>query len=73
MKNIQNRLRKIKMAKKILWERHALCFSENRIVGSVKVNFLSYCYRADKSTVFGMRGLWSLSINSGRGATLKYL
>ena len=43
------------------------------IVGSVKVNFLSYRYRADKSTNFGMRGLWGLTINSGRGATLKYL
>ena len=43
------------------------------IVGSVKVNFLSYRYRADKSTIFGMRGLWGLTINSGRGATLKYL
>ena len=43
------------------------------IVGSVKVNFLSYRYRADKSTIFGMRGLWALTINSGGGATLKYL
>ena len=43
------------------------------IVGSVKVNFLRYRYRADKSTIFGMRGLWGLTINSGRGATLKYL
>ena len=43
------------------------------IVGSVEVNFLSYRYRADKSTIFGMRGLWSLTINSGRGARLKYL
>ena len=43
------------------------------IVGSVKVNFLSYRYRADKSTIFGMRGLWGLTINSGRGAMLKYL
>ena len=43
------------------------------IVGSVKVNFLSYHYRADKSTIFGMRGLLGLTINSGRGATLKYL
>ena len=43
------------------------------LVGSVKVNFLSYRYRADKSTIFGMRGLWGLTINSGRGATLKYL
>ena len=43
------------------------------IVGSVKVNFLSYLYRVDKSTIFGMRGLWGLTINSGRGATLKYL
>ena len=39
------------------------------IVGSAKVNFLSYRYRADKSTIFGMRGLWGLTINSGRGAT----
>ena len=43
------------------------------IVGSVKVNFLSYRYRADKSTIFGMRGLLGLTINSGRGATLKHL
>ena len=43
------------------------------IVGSVKVNFFSYLYRVDKSTIFGMRGLWGLTINSGRGATLKYL
>ena len=43
------------------------------IVGSVKVNFLSYRYRADKSTIFGMRGLWGLTINSGGGAMLKYL
>ena len=42
-------------------------------VGSVKVNVLSYRYRADKSTIFGMRGLWGLTINSGKGATLKYL
>ena len=41
------------------------------IVGSV--NFLSYRYRANKSTIFGMRGLWGLTINSGRGATMKYL
>ena len=27
------------------------------VVWSVKVNFLSYRYRADKSTIFGMRGL----------------
>ena len=40
------------------------------LVGSVKVNFLSYCYRADKSTIFGMRGLWGLTINSKRGAML---
>ena len=32
-----------------------------------------YRYRADKSTIFGMRGLWGLTINSERGATLKYL
>ena len=43
------------------------------VVGSAKVNFLSYRYRADKSINFGMRGLWGLNINSGRGATLKYL
>ena len=43
------------------------------LVGSVKVNFVSSRYRADKSTIFGMRGLWGLTINSGRGATLKYL
>ena len=42
-------------------------------MGSVKVNFLSYRYRADKSTIFGMGGLWGLTINSGRGATLKHL
>ena len=47
--------------------------SQGWIVGSVKVNFLSYRYRADKSTIFGMRGLWGLTINSGRGATSKYL
>ena len=41
------------------------------IVESVKVNFLNYRYRADKSNIFGMRGLWGLTINSGRGATLK--
>ena len=38
-----------------------------------KVNFLSFHYRAEKNTIFGMRGLWGLTINSGRGATLKYL
>ena len=38
-----------------------------------KVNFLSYRYRVDKSTIFGMRGLWGLTIHSERGATLKYL
>ena len=43
------------------------------IVRSVKVNFLSYHYRADKSTMFGMRDLWGLTINSGTGAKLKYL
>ena len=43
------------------------------IMGSVKVNFLSYRYGVDKSTMFGMRGLWGLTINSGSGATLKYL
>ena len=35
------------------------------LVGSVKVIFLSYRYRADKSTIFGMRGLWGHK--SGRG------
>ena len=45
----------------------------SQIVGSVKVNFLSYRYRADKSTIFGMRGLWGLTIHSARGAMLKYL
>ena len=39
------------------------------LVGPVKVNFLSYYYY----TIFGMRGLWHLTINSGRGATLEYL
>ena len=43
------------------------------LVGSVKVNFLSYHYRAEKSTIFGMRGLLGLTINSERGATLKHL
>ena len=43
------------------------------LVGSVKVIFFSSHYRADKSTISGMRGLWGLTINSGRGATLKYL
>ena len=47
--------------------------SLGEVVGSVKVIFLSYRYRVDKSTIFGMRGLWGLTINSGRGATLKYL
>ena len=42
------------------------------VVGSVKVNFLSYRYRADKSTIFGMRDLWGLTINFVRGATLKH-
>ena len=32
------------------------------LVGSVKVN--SYRYRADKSTIFGMRGLWGLTIKN---------
>ena len=36
----------------------------SHVVGSVKVNFLSYRYRADKSTIFGMRGLLGLTINS---------
>ena len=48
-------------------------FLNSTVVGSVKVNFLSYRYRADKSTIFGMRGLWGLTINSGRGTTLKYV
>ena len=30
-------------------------------------------YRVDKSTIFGMRGLWGLTIKSGRGAMLKHL
>ena len=34
---------------------------------------MSYLCRADNSTIFRMRGLWGLTINSGRGATLKYL
>ena len=57
------------------WKKFQPCkkFPLYKIVGSVKVNFLSYRYRADKSTIFGMRGLWGLTINSGRGATLKYL
>ena len=42
------------------------------LVGS-EVNFLTYRYRADKSTIFSMRGLWGLTINSAGGATLKYL
>ena len=48
-------------------------YQTHGVVGSVKVNFLSYRYRADKSTIFGMRGLWGITINSGRGAMLKYL
>ena len=36
------------------------------MVGSVMVNILSYRYRADKSTIFGMRGLSGLTINSGK-------
>ena len=43
------------------------------IVGSATVNFFSNRYIADKSTNFGMGGLWGLTINSGRGATLKYV
>ena len=31
------------------------------LVGSVKVNLLSNGYRADKSTIFGIRGLWGLN------------
>ena len=50
-----------------------LHFPNLLIVGSVKVNFLSYHYKEDKSTIFGMRGLRGLTINSGRGARLKYL
>ena len=42
-------------------------------VGSAKVNVFSNRYRADKSTIFGMRGFLGLTINSGRGATLKYV
>ena len=29
-----------------------------QLVGSVKVIFLSYHYRANKSNIFGIRGLW---------------
>ena len=43
------------------------------LVGSVEVNSLSYHYRADKSTIFGMRGLSGLGINSRRGPMPKYL
>ena len=43
------------------------------VVGSVKVNFLSYRYRADKSIIFWYEGPLGLTINSGRGAMLKYL
>ena len=43
------------------------------VVGSVKVNILSYHYKTDKSTIFGVGGLWVLTFNSGRGAMLKYL
>ena len=57
--------------KKEAWKVHLVV--QGMLVGSVKVNSLSYRYRADKSTIFGMRGLWGLTINSGRGATLKYL
>ena len=42
------------------------------VVRSVEVNFLSYRYRVDKSTIFGTRGLWGLTVNSGRGVMLKY-
>ena len=41
--------------------------AQDRLVGSVKVIFLSNCYRADKSTIFGVRGLLGQTINSGRG------
>ena len=41
------------------------------IVGSV--NIITVTARVDKSTIFGMRGLWGLTIYSERGATLKYL
>ena len=54
-------------------EKYHIFAQTSQLVGSVKVNFLSYRYRADKSTIFGIRGLWGLTINSGRGATLKYL
>ena len=37
---------------------------------SVRVNSFSHFYRTD---IFGMRDLWGLTINSGRGAILKYL
>ena len=37
------------------------------------VILLSYRYRADTSTIFGIRGLWCLTIDSSRGAPLKYL
>ena len=32
------------------------------VVGSVKVNFFSYRYKADISTIFGMRGLCGLIV-----------
>ena len=41
------------------------------IVGSV--NRITVTARVDKSTIYGMRGLWDLTVNSGRVATLKYL
>ena len=51
------------------------CCQQSYVVGPIKVNFLSYRYRADKSAIFGMtmRGLWGHTINSGRGAMLNYL
>ena len=49
------------------------CDITTLLVGSVRVFFLNYRYRANKSIILGMRGFWGLTINSGRGATLKYL
>ena len=43
-------------------------------MGSVKVNFFNVTVTERiKSSIFGMRGLWGLTINSGRRATTKYL
>ena len=42
-----------------LWHISSAFFIFILIVGSVKVNFLSYRYRADKSTIFGMRYCWT--------------